>query len=72
MKALTLSFVLLLLGIVSATGQTAPSQNPAVNAASQKEPALDADTPQAPALAAPDAQLAPRVATRPPTPLVRK
>ncbi|HEX2761315.1 MAG TPA: hypothetical protein VHM27_12410 [Rhizomicrobium sp.] len=69
------STLLLILGLSSAAAQPAGTEHTA-SSASQKEPALDADAAQkAPATTAaadPGVPQAARIATRPPTPLVRK
>lgn len=67
------STLLLILGLSSAAAQPAGTER-AVSSASQKEPALDADASQKapPAATDPGAPQAARIATRPPTPLVRK
>lgn len=68
------STILLILGLSSAAAQPAGTER--ASSTSQKEPALDADAPQkAPAATVatdPGAPQAARIATRPPTPLVRK
>lgn len=75
MKAFALSLVLLVLGIASATGQTVVAADRTVTAPaplSEKEPSLEAATAQNGSQASGSEIEHPRIATRPPTPLVRK
>jgi hypothetical protein len=71
MKAFTLSLVLLILGFTAATGQTV-SGSVVVEPSSKAEPNLEAGSPAIGSPAATADVEHPRVATRPPTPLVRK
>lgn len=74
MKTFTLSLVLLVLGVATATGQTVSGTAVAVTAAplSEKQASLEAATSQNGSQAEGGETADPRIATRPPTPLVRK